>query len=118
MRGFSCVRAPQGWPNYNWKLYVSKINFQLGDKEEDNLKDAYCQTFDLIDLDSSGTLDKEELTEWMNMCGAELDVNKIIGVLLPDGDTLTRDKFAMLMCSSATSCRREYDIDGSSSGHH
>lgn len=94
------------------------ISLQLDDKEEDALKEAYCQTFDLIDADGSGTLDKQELTDWMNMCGAELNVEKIIGVLLSDGNTLTRDKFACLMCSSAASCRRDYDIDGSTSGGH
>ena len=48
------------------------------------------QTFQLIDLDGSGTLDREELTSWMTMCGAELDVEKIVGALLVDGeDNLT-----------------------------
>ncbi len=92
--------------------------FQLENKEEDTLKEAYRQTFDLIDADSSGTVDKQELTEWMNMCGAELDVGKIIAVLFADGDTLQREHFATLMCSSANSCRRAYDIDGSVIGHH
>ena len=45
-----------------------------------------CQTFQLIDLDDSGTLDREELTSWMTMCGAELDVEKIIGALLGDDE--------------------------------
>ena len=48
------------------------------------------QTFKLIDLDGSGTLDRDELTQWMTMCGAELDVEKIIAALLVGGeDNLT-----------------------------
>ena len=77
------------------------------------------QTFKLIDLDGSGTLDRDELTQWMTMCGAELDVEKIIGALLAGGeDNLTMDKFASIMCAQANSCRRAYDIDGSVIGSH
>jgi len=82
---------------------------QLDDDEEDKLKEAYCQTFDLIDLDKSGTLEQEELEEWFKLCGAELDLSKIVNVLLREG-SLTREKFAELMSSSAASHRREYDI--------
>ena len=81
----------------------------------EKLKEAYAETFDLIDLDGSGTLEKEELDEWFFMCGAELDLSKIMKVLLSEGN-LTREKFAELMCSSAASHRREYDI-GSGSGN-
>jgi len=90
-----------------------------GSAEEDKLTDAYRQTFKLIDLDGSGTLDRDELTQWMTMCGAELDVEKIIGALLAGGeDNLTMDKFASIMCAQANSCRRAYDIDGSVIGSH
>merc|ERR1719348_2650924 len=45
-----------------------------GDTElERQLMEAYCQTFDLVDQDGSGTLDQEELLDWLEMCGAELD---------------------------------------------
>ena len=81
----------------------------VDDEEEDKLKEAYAQTFDLIDLDASGTVEKEELEEWFKMCGAELDLSKIMEVLLSEGN-LTREKFSQLMCSSAASHRREYDI--------
>merc|ERR1712001_573102 len=43
---------------------------QLDDKEEDTLMDAYMQTFDLVDADGSGSLDKDELIQWLTMCGA------------------------------------------------
>jgi len=90
----------------------------LDQKEEDELLDAYKQTFDLIDMDSSGTLDKSELEEWFKMCGAELDLTKLLETLVGDGE-LTRDKFARLMCSSAKSHRRDYDIgdDGEEHSH-
>merc|ERR1719384_1045976 len=81
----------------------------LDQKEEDELLDAYKQTFDLIDSDGSGSLDKAELENWFAMCGAELDLSSLLEVLVGDGE-LTRDKFARLMCSSAKSHRRDYDI--------
>lgn len=89
----------------------------LDDQEEDALKDAYRQTFDLVDSDKSGTLDKKELMEWMVMCGAELDVSTITDVLLKEGE-LSRAKFADLMCAQASSSRRDYDIGGSSGVSH
>jgi Ca2+-binding EF-hand superfamily protein len=84
---------------------------QMDDKDEDVLRDAYCQTFDLVDSDGSGTLDQNELIQWLEMCGAELDVTKITEVLLKEGN-LTRNTFAKLMSSYATSSRRDYDIGG------
>jgi len=81
----------------------------LDAKEEEKLKEAYRQTFDLVDADKSGTLDNKELMDWLNLCGAELDLSKIIDVLLKSGN-LKRDKFAELMCSSASSSRRHYHI--------
>ena len=74
------------------------------------------QTFDLIDNDNSGTLEKSELEDWFQMVGAELDLSKLMEVLVGDGE-LTRDKFARLMCSSAKSHRRDYDI-GDDGGEH
>jgi len=90
-----------------------------GDTElESQLVGAYCQTFDLVDKDGSGDLDQLELLDWLAMCGAEIDMSKIIDVLTQEGH-LSREKFAELMCSSATSSRRDYDIGGpTSSGHH
>ena len=67
------------------------------------------QTFDLIDSDKSGTLEQAELENWFRMCGAELDLSALLEVLVGDGE-LTRDKFARLMCSTAKSHRRDYDI--------
>ena len=52
------------------------------------VKTFYCiiliprQTFDLIDSDSSGSLDKAELENWFAMCGAELDLSSLLEVLL------------------------------------
>jgi len=90
----------------------------LDQKEEDDLLEAYRQTFDLIDADHSGTLEREELDEWFKMVGAELDLSKLVDTLVGDGQ-LTREKFAKLMCSSAKSHRRDYDIgdDGEEHGH-
>ena len=47
------------------------------------------QTFDLLDSDKSGTLERDELNDWFSMCGAELDLTKIIDTLTKDG-SLTR----------------------------
>ena len=86
-------------------------------RAKDSLREAYLQTFDLVDQDGSGTVDKEEVTAWMKMCGAEVDTSKITNVLLQEG-LLTREKFADIMSSSASSSRRDYDISGASLGHH
>ena len=50
--------------------------------DEETLKEAYGQVFDLIDKDGSGVLDRRELTDWFEMCGAEIDVKKITEVSL------------------------------------
>merc|ERR1712183_1019422 len=101
------------------------IRHSLGDNvepldqdEEDELLEAYRQTFDLIDSDHSGTLEREELEDWFKMVGAELDLSKLVDTLVGDGQ-LTREKFAKLMCSSAKSHRRDYDIgdDGEEHGN-
>jgi Ca2+-binding EF-hand superfamily protein len=90
---------------------------QLDDKDKEVLMDAYGQTFDLVDSDGSGTLDQTELIQWLEMCGAELDLTKITDVLLKEGN-LTRDMFAKLMSSYATSSRRDYDIGGTIKSSH
>jgi protein-tyrosine phosphatase len=76
---------------------------------EVSLKEAYRQTFDLVDADESGSLDREELVAWLDLCGAEINVSKITDALLVDG-SVTRERFAELMCSSAASSRRDYDV--------
>jgi len=84
--------------------------------EEDGkkkLKSAYLKTFYMLDQDGSGTLDRAEVTEWLKMCGSELNVEKVMGVLMGDEDQLTRDGFADLMTTKVASSRREYDIGGS-----
>ena len=50
--------------------------------EEEVLTEAYKKTFDLVDTDGSGTLDKSELVQWLTMCGAELDLKSILGTVL------------------------------------
>jgi len=89
----------------------------LDQEEEDELLDAYRQTFDLIDEDKSGTLDRKELEDWFKMCGAELDLSKLTDTLIGEGE-LTRDKFARLMSSSAKTNRRDYDIGDDGEVHH
>ena len=90
---------------------------ELDLNDEDGLREAYGQTFDLIDQDSSGTLDKGEIVDWFEMCGAEIDVSKLINTLLSEG-TLTRDKFIRFMTTLAKGHHRDYDISGTSGGHH
>ena len=98
-------------------IFEKNLVEQLDDKEEDTLMDAYMQTFDLVDADGSGSLDKDELIQWLTMCGAELDLKTILDVLLQEGN-LTREKFAKLMSSYATSSRRDYDISGTIKSSH
>jgi len=88
-----------------------------GDDEE-KLKEAYGQVFDLLDEDKSGVLDRSELSNWFEMCGAEIDVKKITETMLGEGK-LTRAKFIKMMKALAVSHRRDYDISGSglSGGH-
>jgi len=81
----------------------------LDQEEEDALLEAYGQTFDLIDQDGSGTLDREELDQWFAMCGAEIDLTQLTEVLVGE-KCLTRERFAKLMSSSAKTNRRDYDI--------
>jgi hypothetical protein len=50
-------------------------------------------------------------------CGAEINVDSIIEVLTKEGN-LTRDKFANIMCSYASSDRRDYDITGPIKSSH
>lgn len=89
----------------------------VDDDEEKVLLDAYMQTFDLVDEDKSGTLEKDELVKWLTMVGAELDLTTILDVLLKEGN-LSREKFAKLMSSFATSNRRDYDIGGTIKSSH
>merc|ERR1712142_88858 len=89
----------------------------LDQQEEYELLDAYRQTFDLIDEDKSGTLDRKELEDWFKMCGAELDLSNLTDTLIGEGE-LTRDRFARLMSSSAKTNRRDYDIGDDGEGHH
>jgi len=89
----------------------------LESEDEDKLKEAYGEVFDLLDEDKSGVLDRSELSNWFEMCGAEIDVKKITETMLGDGK-LTKVKFIKMMKAMAASHRREYDISGSTSGGH
>jgi len=84
----------------------------IDDEAEEKMRKAYLETFDLVDSDGSGTLDEKELKAWLGLCGAELDLGKIIDTLTARGE-LTRDNFAKQMATSASASRREYDIGGS-----
>ena len=88
----------------------------LDNEDESKLKDAYGQTFDLIDQDKSGVLEGEELKERFAMVGAEIDLSELVNVLLGEG-SLTRSKFCDLMSSLTISHRRDYDIGGVISSH-
>ena len=79
----------------------------LDSHEEQELRDAYGQIFDLIDHERLGYLNKEELEEWLGLIGAEMDLTHIISVLLGDG-ILTREMFIKLMGSMVKHNRRSY----------
>ena len=98
-------------------LEIGDVVEQLDDQNEDKLREAYLQTFQLLDSDGSGTLEKDELMEWLTMCGAEMDAGKIVEALTGEGD-LSGDKFAKLMSSYASSSRRDYDIGGTIKSSH
>ena len=49
------------------------------------------QTFDLVDEDGSGFLEREEVEQWMRMVGSELDTSKITDLLLKDGNLARED---------------------------
>ena len=85
--------------------------------DEEGLREAYGQTFDLIDQDNSGHLDSREIKDWFEMCGAEIDVSKLIDTMMSDGH-LTRDKFIKFMTSLAKGHHRDYDLSGSLGGGH
>ena len=85
--------------------------------DEDGLREAYGQTFDLIDQDSSGQLESSEIKDWFEMFEAEIDVNTLIDTMMSDGN-LTRDKFVKFMTSLVKGHHRDYDISGSTGGHH
>lgn len=85
--------------------------------DEDGLRQAYGQTFDLIDKDKSGHLDKQEIKDWLEMCGAEIDFAKLFSTLLTSG-YLTRDQFIHYMTSLAKTHHRDYDLSGSLGGGH
>lgn len=86
---------------------VKKLNIE----DDSRLQQAYMQVFDLVDADGSGYLDKEELLQWLTMCGAQIDTTTIVETLVAEGN-LSRAKFASLMSAYATSNRRNYDIGG------
>jgi len=85
--------------------------------DEDGLREAYGQTFDMIDQDRSGNLDRKEITDWFEMCGAEIDTSKLIDTMMSDG-YLTRDKFIKFMTALAKTHHRDYDLSGSLGGGH
>ena len=66
---------------------VKCLDEEVDDKE--TLEEAYGKVFDLIDQDKSGVLDRAELTDWFEMCGAEIDVKKITEVILSTTMKLT-----------------------------
>ena len=115
-----CRLSVEGIKGETWadiELNLAKVYFKLEDNQEDGLREAYKKTFDLVDSDKSGTLDKAELEAWLKMCGAELDLTTIIETLTQEGN-LDRDKFAKLMSTYATSNRRDYDIGGTIKSSH
>ena len=65
------------------KKSLNELGEAVATLEEDDVKkmeEAYGQVFDLLDEDKSGILDRLELKNWFDMCGAEMDVSKITEV--------------------------------------
>ena len=65
------------------KQALNELGESVEALEEDDVKkieEAYGQVFDLLDEDKSGVLDRLELKNWFDMCGAEMDVSKITEV--------------------------------------
>jgi len=96
---------------------VVEVVGQDSSEVESKIRKAYGQTFDLLDSDKSGTLERDELMEWFDMCGAELDLTKIVDNLTKEG-TLTRDKFTSMMATFATAHRRDYAMSGTLKSSH
>ena len=86
----------------------------LDDKHEQKLKEAYGQIFDVVDYDKSGTLDNEELKQWFEMVGAEIDMNELKDALIGSGDNsasgFTREKFIEFMSTKTKQNRRDYEL--------
>ena len=94
-----------------------KLDRQVGikvladaDKVRDKLRIAYEQIFDLVDNvgQGQGQLDKDEVTQWLTMCGVDNDVIKKMEKLMDGGD-LSKEKFTDLMLRQKASTRRAYD---------
>ena len=87
---------------------------KLDGTHEEHLKEAYGQIFDVLDHDSSGNLDNEELSNWFEMVGAEIDTKELKEALLGDEGSFhvefTRNRFTDFMCKTAKQNRREYEL--------
>ena len=85
--------------------------------ECDKLKEAYMLVFDLVDTDKSGTLDRNEVKEWLTMCGSEINIDPVVDALMKEGE-LTSEKFAAILSTYATDSIRDYGISGTIKSSH
>ena len=100
--------------------YIDNISDGLDDldlNDEDGLREAYGQTFDLLDKDNSGYLDRQEVTDWFEMVGAEIDTSELINTMMSDNH-LTKDEFTKFMTSIAKTHHRDYDLSETLGGGH
>ena len=90
----------------------------LDGKHEQKLKEAYGQIFDIVDDDKSGHLDNEELKQWFENIGAEIDMNELKEALIGNGDSFaagfTREKFIEFMSTKTKQNRRDYELTSGS----
>ena len=78
---------------------------------EQRLKEAYGQIFDVIDHDKSGNIDNQELSDWFEMVGAEIDMAELKESFLGgESSQLTRKRFTEFMCKKTKHHLRDYEL--------
>ena len=79
--------------------------------QEQRLKEAYGQIFDVIDHDKSGNIDNQELSDWFEMVGAEIDMAELKESFLGgESSQLTRKRFTEFMCKKTKHHLRDYEL--------
>ena len=79
--------------------------------QEQRLKEAYGQIFDVIDHDKSGNIDNQELSDWFEMVGAEIDLAELKESFLGgESSQLTRKRFTEFMCKKTKHHLRDYEL--------
>jgi len=105
-KAIAAERLLQVFVTHGDKIKEQELERDCETMDTTKLKTAYLKTFDMLDQDQSGTLDKQEVTEWLHMCGSEIDIDKVLNTLMGEDDIITRDKFADLMSTKVNDHRR------------